>query len=151
MLNRGKRTLFAAAVVVAGSFSPVSAHATTCGGILSTHCASSSGLLGHTHGCSTSGSTRTCLVHWHGTSSCNGTTSGTCTGTLNAGADGSDSNSCSYGTAGSCGFGLSTPGRSVSFPVGTTRTSCATLVTTANGGAFGSASDTQGTNCFNYS
>lgn len=144
------RSIIVLAAVAFAAVPAGSANATTCAGIVS-HCANSSGLLGHTHGCSTSGTLRTCLIHWHGNSDCSGATGGTCSGTLNAGADGFDTGTCTYGTLGSCSVGHSTPGRSVTFPVGSgLKTSCATLTTNATG-LGGGAGETDGPVCFTYS
>ena len=125
------------------------AQATNCS-LLSVHCADSWGLVGHTHSCVTSGTNRVCFVHWHGNGTCSGTTSGTCTVVLNAGADGYTSGSCNYSAGGNCTVSLSTAGRSWTFPAGTSRQSCASLTTTANGGLVGTASESE-SYCFWYS
>lgn len=131
----------------------VPAAAEVCGGLLSTQCAQNSYFLGHTHFCSTSGSTRTCSVHWHGTGTCrdNGYTGGVCTVVLNAGSDGYKTGSCSYAAQSSCTISLSTAAKNVSFPVGTTAQSCGTLTTTADATVFGTASDYSGLYCFSMS
>ena len=147
MSKRKIASVLAAAALFAIPSTP--ADATTCS-LLSTHCADSWGLVGHTHSCVTSGTNRVCFVHWHGNGTCNGNTSGTCTVVLNAGSDGTSSGSCSYAALSNCTSSRSTPGKSNTFPAGTSRQSCASLTTTANGGALGTASETE-SYCFWYS